>query len=62
MRCRVGNGVSLNVVEDLWLPSDENLYVRTNSESLRYQKVSALLDIESGNWDTDLILDIFLGA
>lgn len=39
---RIGNGVLVNVLEELWLPSDDP-YVRSSNEALFNQKVSSLM-------------------
>lgn len=59
--CRVGNGTSIKILEDpwLWIPSDIDPYIPSNSETLQNQTVSSLMDLESGQWDVDLVLDVF---
>lgn len=56
VRCRVGNGRSINVLDDPWLPSEHNPYIHSISESLRNQKVISLLDTVEGSWE---VLDLF---
>lgn len=47
--CRVGNGDSINIELDPWLPV----------ESDPYQKVSSLFSMENYSWDIDLVEDVF---
>lgn len=54
----LGNGTTINILEDPWLPMQHEAYVQTNSLTLQGQMVSSLMD-DSGNWDIDLILDVF---
>lgn len=57
--CKVGNGQSINILEDPWLPMINEAYVQTHSEILKGQLVSSLMNTNSNSWDTDLILDVF---
>lgn len=57
--CRVGNGQSINIEFDPWLPVENDLYIHTNSEAIHGQKVSSLISMESNSWDIDLVEDIF---
>lgn len=58
MGCRVGNGSSINIIQDPWLPLEHEAYVQTDSPALQNQMVSSLMD-DQGNWDFDLIMDVF---
>lgn len=57
--CRVGNGQTISIFKDPWLPSDQDPFVHTRCESLQNEKVSSLMEINSNSWDVDLVLDIF---
>lgn len=57
--CRVGNGNSINIESDPWLPVDNDPFIHTDSESIRGQKVSSLFSMEDNSWDTELVEDIF---
>lgn len=57
--CRVGDGKTINVVSDPWLPSTDNPYVITECELIQNQKVSSLMIPDERRWDEDLIKDIF---
>lgn len=57
--CRIGNGRSVNILEEPWLPCLQDLYIQTRNEAIIQQKVSSLMSTHEGRWDVDLILDIF---
>lgn len=56
--CRIGNGSTIRVLEDPWLPSEHEAHIQTSNPAIQGQMVSCLLD-ENGDWDGDLIRDIF---
>lgn len=59
-RCRVGNGDTIRVFHDPWLPDPINPYVTTStSPSIIDSRVSSLKIGLYGNWDIDLLHDIF---
>lgn len=41
--CRVGNGQTISIIEDPWLPMESDTYVHTDNPALHGQKVSSLL-------------------
>lgn len=57
--CRIGNGRSVNVLEEPWLPCSQDPYIQTRNEALNHQKVSSLMLVQETGWDRDLILDMF---
>lgn len=57
--CRVGNGMSINIKDDPWLPEIDDATIQTKSDAIRNQKVSSLISMADNSWDTDLILDVF---
>lgn len=57
--CRVGNGLTISIVEYPWLPVVSDPYVHTKNKSIQNQRVSSLLDINSNCWDEDLVKDVF---
>lgn len=57
--CRVGNGESINILQEPWLPCDRDPYIQTENEVLKGSKVSSLMSMDHDSWDTDLIHDIF---
>lgn len=56
--CRVGNGSTIYILEDPWLPLEQEAYVQTDNPSLQNQMVASLRD-EHGSWDLNLIMDVF---
>lgn len=40
---RVGDGESVSVLQDPWLPSDVDPYIHTESEALKGKMVSSLM-------------------
>ncbi|WOG87677.1 hypothetical protein DCAR_0206908 [Daucus carota subsp. sativus] len=60
MGCRVGDGKSISIVNDPWLPSSDSPYVVTESEAIQNQKVSSLMLPDVRRWDEDLVRDIFV--
>lgn len=57
--CRVGNGQTINILEDPWLPVEDNAYIHTRSETLQGHVVSSLMESTHIRWEEDLILDVF---
>lgn len=57
--CRVGDGTSISIISDPWLPTENDAFVHTNNEALKNQMVSSLMSPDGNTWDTDLITDIF---
>lgn len=59
LACRVGDGSTINILTDPWLSCDSDPYVHIRSPAIEGKMVSALLNEEHIQWDTDLIRDIF---
>lgn len=58
---RVGDGLSINIWTDKWLPDiDHNHVFTTSSENTTEQLVSTLIDQERRVWKSDLITKLFL--
>ncbi|XP_074342410.1 uncharacterized protein LOC141679955 [Apium graveolens] len=57
--CRVGNGNSINIELDHWLPVANDPFIHMRSKSIHGQKVSSLFSMENNSWDIDLVKDIF---
>ena len=53
------NGRSISILEDPWLPLNEDAYIHTNNATLQGRNVSSLISITDNTWDTDLVLDMF---
>lgn len=49
----------MDILNDPWLPDEENPYVVTNYEALKGYKVSSLFDINHSLGDRDLLADMF---
>lgn len=59
-RWRVGDGESINVWGDPWLPNNNCPYVQTiTSPSLNDIKVSSLIDPNGPRWNESLIISLF---
>jgi hypothetical protein len=54
-----GNGAKINVWADPWLPNSPTRKVFTKQGRMLISKVEELIDPSTGNWDTDLVEDIF---
>lgn len=59
LACRVGNGVSVFVLNEPWLPDTGDPYVRTTIDALQNIRVSSLLYPPENQWNRDLILSLF---
>lgn len=57
--CRVGNGTTISICSDPWLPVATDAFIHTDNEAIKGQTVSSLMSPDSNTWDIDLILDIF---
>lgn len=55
----VGDGTTISVLSDPWLPHPTNAFVTTNSEALHGVTVNSLFEIGEQKWDEELISDIF---
>ncbi|KAL8116957.1 hypothetical protein AgCh_023219 [Apium graveolens] len=59
-RIKVGNGTSINIWNDPWIPETDNAYLTTRRpQELFNVTVSNLLKDEAKEWDRDLIHDLF---
>lgn len=56
---RVGNGYTIDITKDPWLPCDIDPFVHSDNEALQGNKVSSLMTTNSDSRDTDLVKDIF---
>lgn len=48
---RVGNGLIMNIVEDPWLPDEDNSYIHTINDSLKGDTVSSLFHPDKNQWN-----------
>lgn len=59
-RWRVGDGTTIRILEDRWLPDKVNPFVSTNPYPyLEAATVSSLKNAQDTGWDEDVISDIF---
>ncbi|XP_060959224.1 uncharacterized protein LOC115699974 [Cannabis sativa] len=59
VRCRIGNGSSVSVLLDSWLPDVDNPKVTSTHPALLSQCVNSLMITGEYAWDVDLVLDLF---
>lgn len=55
---QVGNDSTISILEDPWLHLEHEAFVQTNNLALPGKMVTSLLS-DNGNWDVDLINDVF---
>lgn len=58
-RWRVGDGKSIKIIDQPWLPNDQDPYVRSNHDALKDALVCNLFKLDDKGWDTDIIDDVF---
>lgn len=56
---RVGDGYDVNIKLDPWLPSEEDPYIHSTSESIEGQMISSLMVPSQRQWDEEVVTDIF---
>jgi hypothetical protein len=56
---RVGDGSQINIWDDPWVPCSPNRKIATRRGNIVYNKVSELIDVETGRWDEELIRELF---
>jgi hypothetical protein len=56
---RVGDGSQINIWDDPWVPCSPNRKIATRRGNIVYNKVSELIDVETGRWDEELIRESF---
>uniref|UniRef100_A0A803P654 Reverse transcriptase zinc-binding domain-containing protein n=1 Tax=Cannabis sativa TaxID=3483 RepID=A0A803P654_CANSA len=59
VRCRIGDGSTVNILSDPWLPDSKNLKVSSTHPTLLNQTVSVLMSTRDVAWDVDLVHDLF---
>uniref|UniRef100_A0A803QFT1 Reverse transcriptase domain-containing protein n=1 Tax=Cannabis sativa TaxID=3483 RepID=A0A803QFT1_CANSA len=57
---RVGSGSAIDILQDPWLPDEEDPFVHTVSESLKGKSVSQLMQVGNRQWDLEILQDIFI--
>lgn len=59
-RWRVGNGESIGVWSDAWLPSDDHPRILSPTvDGFEEARVADLIDLNSRQWDIDLLHGLF---
>lgn len=56
---RIGDGTQVNIWEDHWIPGSHNLKVQTPRGTNLLPTVNELINLITGQWDEDLIQDLF---
>ena len=61
IRCSIGNGESVQILKDKWIPKPNTYKIMTPINPLLYnEKVSTLIDKEKAMWKSERINSIFL--
>lgn len=55
----IGNGLTIDIMNDPWLPCELDLYITTVHDAIKGQKVSCLMSMTDDSWDVDVVRDIF---
>ncbi|KAM6582578.1 hypothetical protein CsatB_009580 [Cannabis sativa] len=58
VRKSIGNGDTVSILLDPWLPDPSNPFVLSDHPGLVNQKVSSLLSMQSKSWDFEIINDL----
>ena len=56
---QVGNGESINIWSDPWIPTSPNRKIISPCRRAAYTKVVELIDPTTGAWDVSLLHDLF---
>uniref|UniRef100_A0A803P795 Reverse transcriptase domain-containing protein n=1 Tax=Cannabis sativa TaxID=3483 RepID=A0A803P795_CANSA len=59
VRWSVGNGSSINVLNEPWLPDHQQPLVIYSHLALQHAKVCNLMSIDMSTWDDDILKDLF---
>lgn len=59
MACRVGQGNTISVFNEPWLPDTNDPYIHTSSAQVGNVNVSSLMSMSENDWDRDIVMDIF---
>ena len=57
---RVGDGSTVKILNEPWLPDPENPYIMTGNAAIENHPVSALMIPNERKWDADLVKDVFI--
>uniref|UniRef100_A0A803PGZ2 RNase H type-1 domain-containing protein n=1 Tax=Cannabis sativa TaxID=3483 RepID=A0A803PGZ2_CANSA len=55
----IGSGENVSIMNDPWLPDEDNPHVTSSHPTLIDQKVSCLLEMNDKRWDVEVIVDLF---
>ncbi|XP_074347342.1 putative mitochondrial protein AtMg00310 [Apium graveolens] len=56
---RVGDGSTVKIKNEPWLPDEDNPYITTETAKIENHTVSALMVPNERKWDEDLVKDVF---
>ena len=56
---RVGNGSSILILDEPWLPSPSSPGIISHHSALVNRKVANLMQINHHSWDSNLVRDLF---
>ncbi|XP_060959373.1 uncharacterized protein LOC133030597 [Cannabis sativa] len=59
VRKAIGDGTTVNIIQDPWLPEANNPFVISDHPALEGQMVHSLLSVGHRSWDLDVIQDLF---
>ncbi|XP_060965512.1 uncharacterized protein LOC133034440 [Cannabis sativa] len=59
VRWSVGNGSSINVLNEPWLPDHQQPVVISSHPALQQAKVCNIMSMDSSSWDEDILKDLF---
>lgn len=57
---RVGDGSTVKILNEPWLPDPENPYIMTKTAAIENHSVSALMIPNERKWDADLVKDVLI--
>lgn len=57
--CRIGDGSSVSITSDPWLPIADDPFIYTVNPAIQNQMVSSLMVVGANQWDMNLIFDVF---
>ncbi|XP_030497624.2 uncharacterized protein LOC115713283 [Cannabis sativa] len=58
-RRTIGNGLTVSILHQPWLPHSTNPYVTSSHVGLIGHTVSSLFSVDAGTWDIELVQDMF---
>ncbi|KAL1073250.1 hypothetical protein V6Z11_D11G209000 [Gossypium hirsutum] len=61
MGWRIGNGMAMNIWNDVWVPSLGDGKLQFQNIDIRYTTVSDLINVDTFTWNCDAIWELFGG-